>query len=106
MDSILTSIKKFLGLEAEYVYFDEDIIIHINSALYRLNTLGIGPHEGFVVTDKTQAWSDFLSARKDLELVKTYVYLKVRLVFDPPQTSFLLEAINKQISELEWLLNE
>lgn len=106
MDSILTSIKKLLGPEEDYVYFDEDIIIHINSALYRLNTLGIGPPEGFVVTDKKQSWSDFLPDRKALEPVKTYVYLKVRLVFDPPQTSFLLEAINKQISELEWLLNE
>ena len=104
--SILTSIKKLLGPTEDDTSFDTDIIIHINTALFRLNQLGVGPSEGYFITDKEQAWADFLGAeRKDLEAVKTYVYLKVRLVFDPPQMSHLVEAIKSQITELESLIN-
>lgn len=105
MESILTSIKKLLGLDEEYTHFDTDIVVHINSALFRLHQLGIGPTECLSIKDKETKWSELFLDRNDLEATKTYVYLKVRLVFDPPQTSFLLEAINKQIAELEWILN-
>lgn len=105
MDSILVSIKKLLGIESEYTHFDQDIIMFINSALLSLNQLGIGPTEGFSITDNTQVWTDLLGTRKDVDAVKQYIYLKVRLVFDPPTNSFLVEAINRQITELEWRLN-
>lgn len=105
MDSILISIKKLLGIDALCDQFDMDIIIHINSALMVLNQLGVGPPEGFTVTSNSETWNDFLKGNQMIESVKTYVYLKVRLVFDPPQTSSVIEAINRQISELEWRLN-
>lgn len=104
-ESILTSIKKLLGIPAEYDNFDVDVIIHINSALGVLNQLGVGPSEGFSITDDTAKWSDFLSDSRKLETVKTYVYLKVRLVFDPPTSSAVIDAITRQISELEWRIN-
>ena len=105
MDSILTSIKKLLGIDETYEHFDGDIIIFINSALMSLNQLGIGPSTGFTISGKEDLWSDFIGIRKDLESVKTYVYLKTRLTFDPPQNSFLVEAIKNQLTELEWRLN-
>lgn len=105
-ESILTSIKKLLGPEEADTSFDLDITIHINTALFRLNQLGVGPSSGFVVTDKTQTWTEFVgSPRKDLEAIKTYVYLKTKLVFDPPQSSFLVEAIKSQIVDYESLIN-
>lgn len=104
MESILTSIKKLLGPEESYDHFDTDIIIHINSALMVLNQLGVGPVDGFSISDKEAVWTDFVP-EKNIEAVKTYVYLKVRLIFDPPQSSFLVAAIEKQITELEWRLN-
>jgi len=105
MESILTSIKKLLGLEEEYVQFDADIIIFINSALMSANMLGIGPVLGFNITDKTQTWSSFVGNRQDLSSIKSYIFLKVKLVFDPPQMGYLVEAIKQQITELEWRLN-
>lgn len=103
--SILTSIKKLIGPTEDDTSFDVDIIMHINSAFFRLNQLGVGPSEGFSITDKTQTWEEFLVARKDLEAVKSYVYQKVRLVFDPPQSSFLVEALKESIKEFEWTIN-
>ena len=103
--SILTSIKKLLGPTEEDTSFDVDIIMHINSAFFRLNQLGVGPATGFFITDNTKTWEDFLESRTDLEAVKTYVYQKVRLVFDPPQSSFLVEAIKDSIKEFEWTIN-
>ena len=103
--SILTSIKKLLGIDKEYTVFDTDLIIHINTAFFTLNQLGIGSSDGFSISDDTSEWEDFLEDRKDLEAVKTLVYLKTRLVFDPPQSGFLIDAINKQITELEWRIN-
>ena len=102
MNSILTSIKKLLGITKEYEDFDEEIIIHINSAFSVLTQLGIGPNDGFAITDSTAEWSAFLSNGHRLEFVKNYVYLKVKLGFDPPTNSAAIDAINRQISELEW----
>lgn len=105
MDSILTSVKKLLGVGEEYTHFDDDIIMHINSVIFILTQIGIGPTEGFAITSKDQTWNDFLQGRINIESVKSYVYLKVRLLFDPPSNSFLVEAIERQISEYEWRLN-
>ena len=103
--SILTSIKKMLGIEEEYEHFDEDVMIHINTTFMALNDLGVGPAAGFSIQDKTKTWTDYLGANGDFQAVKTYIYLKVKLIFDPPATSFVIEAINRQIAELEWRLN-
>lgn len=104
-ESILTSIKKLLGVPEDYEHFDQDIIMHINSVFMILNQLGVGPTEGFTITDKTAVWRDFISDNKKFESVKTYMYMKVRLLFDPPLSSAVMECINKVISELEWRLN-
>jgi hypothetical protein len=104
MESILTSIKKLLGPDETYDHFDPDIIIHINSMLMVLTQLGVGPAEGFSISDKSAVWTDFVP-EKNVEAIKTYVYLKVRLIFDPPQSSALIAAIEKQITELEWRIN-
>lgn len=84
--------------------FDAELIMHINSALMIMNQLGVGPETGFAISDKTQTWSDLLGERKDLDLIKTAVYLRVRLMFDPPQNSFLVASIQKQIEEYDWRL--
>lgn len=105
MDSILTSIKKLLGITEEYEHFDPDIIIHINSAFMILNQLGVGPEEGFAIEDKSSTWDEFIPSGSNLEAVKTYVHLKVKLMFDPPLSSTVIEAIKSQINELEWRLN-
>lgn len=104
MDSILTAIKKLLGIEEDYTHFDADIILNINSVLMVLNQLGIGPETGLYITDKDETWSSLLGERKDLEAVKTYVYLKVRMMFDPPTNSFLVDATERQLTEFEWRL--
>lgn len=103
--SILTSIKKLLGLDEGYEVFDQDIIIHINTALMVLHQLGVGPDEGYRITSKKDKWDDFIDEEENLESVKTYIYLKVKQVFDPPQHGPTLEAINNQIKEYEWRLN-
>jgi len=105
MDSILKSIKKSIGLDNDYTQFDQDIIMYINAAIMSLTQIGIGPVGGFIVKDASQMWTDLIGARKDLESVKTYVYLKVRLVFDPPQTGVLIDAIKAMITEFEWRLS-
>lgn len=102
MDSILTSIKKLLGIESDYTQFDSDIIIHINTALMALNQLGVGAVTGFKITGSTETWLNYLGVETNIEAVKSYIYLKVRLAFDPPSTSFVIEAIERQISEIEW----
>lgn len=104
MDSILTSIKKMLGMAEEYTEFDVDIIININSVFSTLRQLGVGPLEGFVIEDDDASWSDFTSDESKWQMVKTYVYLKTRLAFDPPTNGTVIESINKQINELEWRL--
>lgn len=105
MDSILTSIKKLLGIEEEYEHFDPDIIMHINSVFMILTQLGVGPSEGFTIEDDTSIWTDFVPDTTKIESVKTYIYLKVKLLFDPPLSSAVIESINRTISELEWRLN-
>lgn len=105
MNSILTSIKKLLGIDESYTHFDTDIIIHINSVFLNLTQIGVGPKEGFLITDKQDLWEDFISESPKLQAVKSYMYLKVRLLFDPPQNSSMVEAMNRQASELEWRLN-
>lgn len=105
MSSILTDTKKILGIAEEYTAFDQDIITHINSVFVILNGLGIGPEEGFDISDKTAVWTDFLGDDKRLNSVKSYVYLRVRLLFDPPQTSFHISALENQYKELEWRLS-
>ena len=104
-ESILTSIKKLLGITEDYEQFDTDIIIHINSVFMILTQIGVGPSEGFSIKDKTAKWSDFLSYSTKLEGVKTYMYMKVRLLFDPPMTSTVIECMNRMISELEFRLS-
>ena len=105
MESILTSIKKLLGIEADDASFDQEMIMHINSVFMILNQLGLGPVKGFSISDSTKVWTDFVLERKDLESIKSYIYLRVRLLFDPPQNSFLVESIKKQCDEFEWRLN-
>lgn len=105
MESILTSIKKMLGITEEYEHFDQDIIMHINSVFMILTQLGVGPPEGFFIEDKTYTWNDFVSDTSQIEAIKSYVYLKVKLLFDPPDRSAVLESTNRLISELEWRLH-
>lgn len=107
-NSILISTKKILGLPEEYTAFDHDIIVHINSVFSTLTQLGVGPVEGFMIEDEVAEWEDYVTAgvvANDLNSVRTYVFLKVKMAFDPPGTSFMIEAMNKQIAELEWRLN-
>lgn len=105
MNSILDSTKKVLGLDSEYTAFDQDVMMHINSVFSTLCQLGIGPDDGFMIEDETPTWADYLGGDKNLNSVKSYVYLKVRLLFDPPNTSFAIAAMEKQIEELEWRIN-
>jgi hypothetical protein len=103
--SILISTKKVLGVTQEYTVYDLDIITFINAAFSILSQLGVGPEEGFMIDDDSAKWSDFVVPPNQLNLVKTYIYLKVRLLFDPPTTSYLIEATTKQLEEYEWRLN-
>ena len=105
VDSILTSIKGLVGVTPSDTNFDNEIVIHINSALMVLQQLGVGPSTGFYISSDEDLWNDLLVDRKDLEAVKTYIYLKVKLVFDPPQNSFLVDSIKNMITELEFRLN-
>jgi hypothetical protein len=105
-NSILKSVKKVLGIDSTYTAFDEDILMHINSVFATLHRLGIGPEGGYHIEDDTALWTAFIGTDQRKNSVKTYVCLKVRLVFDPPQTSYLIEAMRKQIEELEWRINE
>ena len=104
-ESILTSIKKLLGITEDYDYFDQDIIMHINAAFMVLAQLGIGPSEGFLITDDTDTWSDFIDDSTNLGSIQSYVYMKVKLMFDPPQNSFTVDSMTKLVNELEWRLN-
>lgn len=102
MESILTSIKKMLGIAEEYTHFDADLIMHINSVFAILTQIGVGPAEGFSIEDDTDVWTDFIQDNKRLESVKSYTYMKVKLLFDPPLSSSVIESMNRIISELEW----
>lgn len=105
-DSILISTKKILGLDFDYTAFDLDVITHINSAFSTLNQLGVGPVNGFFIEDDTAVWSDISDLPPNqLHMVKTYIQLKVRSVFDPPQAGYAITAMQEQIREFEWRLN-
>lgn len=104
-ESILTSIKKKLGITADYTHFDDVIIMDINTVFMTLHQLGVGPEEGFSITDSSDTWDDYLSEGSNMEAVKTYMYLKVRLLFDPPLSSSVMESMKSSIDEFEWRLN-
>lgn len=103
--SILTDTKKVLGIADDYTAFDVDILMHINSVFVILNQLGIGPTDGYSIEDKDATWDAFLGSDLNLNTVKSYMFLRVKLLFDPPATSFLGDALDKQRQELEWRLN-
>lgn len=104
-ESILTSIKKLLGIDENYTHFDADIVMHINSVLSILTQMGVGPKNGFSIAGKDETWGEFLPMEQSVfPMVRSYVYLKVRLLFDPPVSSAAMEAMNRQISEFEWRL--
>ena len=105
MDSILTSIKMMLGITEECTDFDDTIIMHVNSVFMILNQLGVGPTNGFRIEDNSTAWSDFITEEDNLDAVKSYMHLKVKMLFDPPLSSAVMNAVNQQINELEWRLN-
>ena len=105
MGSILTSIKKMLGIGEDYDAFDTILIMHINSVFMSLNQLGVGPSEGFSIIDETDKWSDFIKEDPRLESIKSYMHLKVKLLFDPPMNSAVMDSMNRQIAELEWRIN-
>lgn len=100
-ENILSSIKKLLGIVPEYEAFDDQILLYINSAFSTLHQLGVGPEEGFEIVDDSSTWSEIISAPR-LNMIQTYIGMKVKLMFDPPTSSFVLESINKQIAEYEW----
>ena len=101
-NSILESIKSMLGIENEYTHFDSVIMMHINTVLMTLNQLGVGPEKGFTVRNNSETWIDFIGNTKEMEAIKSYTYLNVRLLFDPPSSSFLVSAIERQLNELTW----
>lgn len=101
MESILTSIKKLLGIAEEYEHFDADIVMHINSVFSILTQLGVGPSNGFSIEDKEAKWHDFIGEDKGIEMVKSYMHLKVKLLFDPPLSSSVKEAMSEMIREFE-----
>lgn len=105
MDSILTSIKKMIGIEEADTTFDGDIIVHINTVFMTLKQIAVGPKEGFYIEDNSATWEEYIPDPVALQAVKSYMYLKVKLLFDPPQSSAVMESMNRQASELEWRLN-
>lgn len=104
--SILDSVKKVIGMDPSYTAFDIDIIMHINTQFSKLYNLGVGPkNAAFEIEDKNAKWSDFLQGKTNINMVKTYVCMAVRLIFDPPPTSFGIEAVKTEIQEMGWRLN-
>jgi len=104
-DSILNSIKKFLSISPDDPSFDQDVTLHINSVFSTLQQLGVGPSTGFFIEDAAKTWTDYLGTNPELNAVKSYMYLRVRLLFDPPTTSFALDSYKNQVLELEWRIN-
>lgn len=105
MESILQSIKKLLGISEDQDYFNADIIMHINSVFSVLTQLGVGPKEGFIIEDDLNTWNEFISDDSTIQLVKSYVYMKVKLLFDPPASSSVINSMEKIITEYEWRIN-
>lgn len=104
-DSILETIKKLIGLDKDYGVFDIDLIVAINSSFMILNQLGIGPDKPFSITDASSTWKDFFGDEEIFALAKSYIYLRTRLLFDPPSSGVLHEAVERQISEFEWRMH-
>jgi hypothetical protein len=104
-ESILTSTKKILGIAEDYTEFDLDIITHINASFGVLNQLGLGEESGFFIDDASSVWTDYIGQSPVLSLIRTYVFLKVRFLFDPPATSFLITAVEEQINQHEWRIS-
>lgn len=105
MESILTSIKKLLGIQEDYTHFDADIIMHINSVFMDLTQIGVGPSEGFVIEDDTSTWTDFVGETIKFDAIKTYTYLRVKLIFDPPASAKAVESMQRDADKIEWRLN-
>lgn len=105
MESILDSIKKMLGMEPNYEHFDADLILYINATFNILNQLGVGPKEGFNIKDRTNKWTEYIEDIEKIEMIKTYIYMKVKIMFDPSLTSSVNETMKEIIKELEWRLN-
>jgi hypothetical protein len=103
--SILNSTKKVLAIPDESTAFDDDIIMHINTAFSTLTQLGVGPTQGFMIEDESATWDEFIEDDLQFNAVKSYIYLRARLIFDPPMSSYLLDSMERQIKELEWRLN-
>ena len=104
-DSILLSTKKLIGFDESYTVFDLDLMIHINTCFSTLTQLGVGPEDGFSITGPGEVWSDFLKGNKVIDSVKTYVYIKVKLVFDRPETGYAITSMENVAKEIEWRLN-
>jgi hypothetical protein len=100
--SILTDTKKALGLAADYTAFDPELIMHINSVLATLNQLGIGPEAGYAIVNSSDSWDELISDEKRLNAVQSYIYLRVKMLFDPPSVGYVLTAMEKMIVEAEW----
>lgn len=105
LESVLQSVKALLGIQPEIANFDSELIMFTNMALNTLTQLGVGPPTGYIISSKNNVWSEFLNDNILFEDVKSFVYLKVRLIFDPPTNAFLVKAIEDQIQELTWRLN-
>lgn len=105
MSSILTGTKLSLGITEDNTDFDEILMVHINTVLNILTQLGVGPSDGFLISDASTQWEDLLEKSKLLDLTKTYMSMKVRMMFDPPTSSSVAEAYNRMISELEYRIN-
>ena len=103
MDSILESIKKLLGIPKEYTAFDVDVIMHINTAFAILNQLGLGPEGGYGIEGYDEIWDDYMTSY-NMSMIKTFIYLKVRLAFDPPSSTALIESMQRTLDELTWRL--
>lgn len=103
MDSILESIKKLLGIPKEYEAFDADVIMHINTAFAILNQLGLGPEGGYGIEGYDEVWDDYIVSY-NMSMIKTFIYLKVRLAFDPPSSTALIESMQRTLDELTWRL--
>lgn len=103
-DSILNSVKLQLGILPEYTVFDQQLILAINTAFSILHQLGVGPKDGYAIEDESNRWDEVVT-KQSLNMIKSYVFLKVKLLFDPPATSFVLDAYNKQLAEMEWRIN-
>lgn len=106
MDSILQSVKKYLGIPEEYTHFDQDLLIHIQAPLLELSQIGVGPIGGLSVMGPSETWTNLYGSYKNLSAVRSYVCMRVRLSFDPPTSQALIKAINDQLAELIWRLRD